>query len=149
MLGAPLGPCVNIAGQWIASEQGTLRCTLTANGESDTETDPISGSSIVTISQNGCHVSYSSPDILSAFGSGQSPRQGEVEGTKVEFSGILGELASGFTYQKNLMEISGTVQGNVINLTGTGTLIASGTWEGMATNFSCTAATTATFTRWQ
>ncbi len=143
------GACVNIAGQWVGSEKGTLRCTLTVNGESDTETDPISGGDFITISQQGCQVSYTSSSITAAFGSGQSLRQGQVEGTNVTFSGIMGLLATGFTYQKNLVEESGTIQNNVINLNGTGTLIASGVWQGMNTTFSCTATTTATMTKWQ
>ena len=144
-----VGACVTIAGQWVASEKGTLRCTLTVNGESDTETDPINNGDIVTISQQGCQVSYTSANITAAFGSGQSLRQGQVEGANVKFSGIMGQLAPGFSYAKNSYEASGTVQNNAINLTGSGTLIASGVWQGMNTTFSCTATTTATLTRWQ
>jgi uncharacterized protein (TIGR03437 family) len=145
----PAGGCANIAGQWVTSEKGTLTCTLTANGESDTETDPINNGDIVTISQQGCQASYTSASITAAFGSGQSLRQGKVEGANVTFSGIMGELAPGFSYQKNLVELAGTLQNNVISLAGTGTLVASGVWQGMNTTFSCTATTTATMTKWQ
>lgn len=142
------GACVNLAGRWMATEKGTLTCTVTVNGDSDTETDPINGSDIITISQQGCNVSYTSSSMMAAFGSGQSVRQGVVEGSNVRFSGIMGELAAGFTYQKNTFDASGTVGGNTINLTGSGALAGSGIWQGMNTTFSCTATTTATMTKW-
>jgi uncharacterized protein (TIGR03437 family) len=140
--------CMNIAGQWLTSETGTLACTVTVGGESDTETDPISGSDIITISQQGCDVSYTSASIMSAFGSGKTLRQGIVEGSNVSFLGIMGELAAGFTYQKNVVTLSGSVGSNVINLTGSGSLLASGIWVGQSTTFSCTANTKATMTKW-
>ena len=141
--------CTNIAGTWVTTEKGTLTCTVTANGQSDTETDSINGGDLVTISQQDCQVSYTSSSITAAFGSGKSVRQGTVAGTSVTFSGIMGELASGFTYQKNVFQATGSVQNNVISLNGTGTLIGSGMWQGMNTTFSCTANTTSTMTKFQ
>ena len=138
------GVCANIAGQWLAAEKGTLTCTLTLNGQSDTETDPVDGSDTVTISQQGCNVSYTSQSIMAAFGSGQSVRQGQVEGTNVKVSGVMGQLAPDFSYQKNVFEASGAAGNNVINLVGSGTLTGSGVWQGKNATFSCTAATTAT-----
>ncbi len=145
----PTSGCADIAGRWVVSEKGTLTCTLTVGGESVTETDPVNSGDLVTLSQQGCQVSYTSTSITSAIASGQSPRQGTIEGVNITFSGIMGQLASGFTYEKNLFESSGTVQNNVINLTGSGTLIGSGLWQGMNTRFSCTASTTATMTSFQ
>jgi trimeric autotransporter adhesin len=143
------GACVNIAGQWVVSETGRLTCTVTVGGESDTETDPINGGDLITMSQQGCNVSYTSPSMMAAFGAGSSIRQGQVQGSNVKFTGIMGELAPGFKYDKNLMEASGAIGDGVINLTGSGTLNASGVWMGMNTTFSCTASTTAKFTRFQ
>jgi trimeric autotransporter adhesin len=143
------GECVNIAGQWVASETGKLTCTVTVGGESDTETDPISGGDLITMSQQGCKVSYTSPSMMAEFGAGSSVRQGEVKGSTVTFTGIMGQLGAGFTYDKNVMQATGSVGDGVINLTGSGTLNGSGTWMGMATTFSCTASTTATLTKFQ
>lgn len=143
------GACVNIAGQWFGSEKGTLTCTVTVNGESATETDPVNGSDLITITQQGCQVSYTSASIMAAFGAGQSLRQGQVEGNSVKFTGIMGQLAAGFTYQQNLVDSSGTVTGNVINLASSGVLKASGMWQGVSTTFSCTATTSSTLARWQ
>jgi trimeric autotransporter adhesin len=144
----PAPACVSIAGEWLATETGTLTCTITVNGESETDTDSISGGDIITMSQQGCQVSYTSRRIMSAFGAGKDLRQGIVEGANVRFSGIMGELAPGFTSEKNLFEASGALEDNVINLTGSGTLIANGVWEGMNMKFSCTARTTATLKKW-
>jgi len=142
------GACMNIAGQWLGTEKGTMTCTVTVSGQSETETDPVNSSDLITISQQGCQVSYTSRSMMAAFGSAQSLRQGEVDGSNVKFSGIMGQLAAGFSYDKNLYEASGTVGSRVINLTGSGALLGRGLWQGMDTTFSCTAATTATLTKW-
>jgi hypothetical protein len=84
---------------------------------------------------------------MATFGSGNAVRQGAVDGANVKFSGIMGQLAPGFSYEKNLVEASGVVGNRVINLTGTGTLLGSGVWQGMNTTFSCMATTTSTFTK--
>ena len=143
------GPCLNIAGQWVASERGSLTCTVTVNGTSETETDPISSGDLVTMSQQGCQVSYTSASITAEFGSGRSVRQGQVNGANVTFTGIMGQLAPGFNYEKNYFEASGTVQSGVIRLAGSGMLIGSGVWQGMNAKFSCTATTSATLTKFQ
>ena len=91
---SPASACVNISGTWVASEKGTLNCTLTANGQPVTEIDPpIDGVDVITISQQGCQVSYTSSSITAAFGSGKSVRQGTVAGSNVTFTGIMGQLA--------------------------------------------------------
>ncbi len=141
------GPCLNIAGEWAASEKGTLTCTLTVNGESETDTDPISSGDLVTISQQGCQFSYTSTSIAAGFGSSRSVRQGQVTDSNVTITGIMGQLAAGFNYEKNVFEAVGTVQNGVIHLTGSGTLVGNGIWQGMNTRFSCSANTVATLTK--
>ena len=54
----PNSQCANISGNWNASESGSYTTTIVAPIESDSFTDPISGSGSTTITQTGCSIQY-------------------------------------------------------------------------------------------
>ena len=144
----PEGGCLNIAGEWGVEETGTLACTLTAEGETETFTDPISGSASVTILQEPGACSFSFNREVPGFGI--TVRNGEIEGNRLTFSGIAGIPIPGATLTSNNLEATGQVEGDVMNVS------ASSLLEGTApapeapggiVNVSCTTTTNAVFSR--
>ena len=128
-------PCTYIAGNWNASETLNLTCCLGG----DCETDTFSGTDTITIQQNECNISY---DVyLSGYGT--FPRTGTINGNKIQLSGLLAILQPWCTTTQNTVDIKGTVNGDQINLQGSG--IINGTCDGYS--FSCTGNSTATLTR--
>jgi hypothetical protein len=131
----PCPPCMNIAGSWYASETVTLTCCIYG----DCETDTFSGTNTVTIQQNGCNISY---DVyLSGYGT--FPRTGTIDANKIQLSGLFAVLQPGCTATQNIVNVNGTVNGDQINLQGSG--IINGTCDG--NSFTCTGNSTATLTR--
>ena len=131
----PCPPCANIAGDWNAYEELTLKCCL----GTDCETGNFSGTDIITIQQNECNISY---DIyISGYGS--FTRTGTINGNEIQLSGLFVVLQPWCTEKKNNVNINGTVNGDQINLTGLGK--ASGTCDG--DSFSCTGNSNAILTR--
>lgn len=128
-------PCTNIAGYWNASETVNFTCCLAGECESDS----ISGTNTVLIHQNGCNISYN----LDMGVYGTVTRTGSIDGNKIHLSGIFVLLSPSCTPTQNRVDINGTVNGDQINLTGSG--IAEGTCDGDSA--SCTGSSTATFTR--
>ena len=128
-------PCTNIAGDWYGSETVTITCCLGG----DCETDTFSGTDIITIQQNECNISY---DIdVSGFGS--FSRKGTINGNKIQLSGKFAILQPWCKAKKNKVDINGKVNGDRINLKGSGKV--TGTCDGY--DFSCTGDSTATLTR--
>jgi uncharacterized protein (TIGR03437 family) len=157
--------CATVGGSWNASETGSITGTLTAAGETDSETDPISGSGTVTVTQNGCSISYS-PITENGFLNGDSSllRTGTVSGNNVAVSGQLVVLASVESVEEqenpglvigsvnvgsNILNASGTVSGNTMTLNGSGSFTASGTFSYSGVNgaysLTITSSSTATF----
>jgi hypothetical protein len=129
--------CVNIAGNWNFTDSGTVTCTC--GGETDTEN--ISGSGTVNISQNGCNVSWSVP-----LNGVNYSRSGTVSGNIIQVSGIfVVPLVGGVNITQNTYSASGTISEDTktINLNGSGS--ASGSYEGIA--FSCSGTDTVALTR--
>ncbi len=128
-------PCADISGDWYITE--TLDVTCCENGFclSDTE----SGSGTIKIQQDGCHISY---DVYFP-GEGYFPRSGSIDGNEFNFSGILMIVEPGCTVYQNVINSSGTVNGDQINGTSSG--IVNGSCNG--SSFSCTANSTITGTR--
>lgn len=131
----PEEPCVNISGSWTATEKVNLSCCVGG----DCETVTVSGKDTVTIKQNGCNLSYD----LYVPGYGSYKRSGTIDRNNIHFSGIFAILNPSCNATQNSVNMSGTVNGNRINLQGSGK--ANGSCEGL--NFSCTGYSTAEFTR--
>jgi hypothetical protein len=74
---------------------------------------------------------------------GTATRTGTVDGNNIHLSGIFVILSPSCTETQSRVEINGTVNGDEINLTGSG--IAERTCYG--DSGSCTGRSTATFTR--
>lgn len=128
-------PCMNIAGSWYASETVTMTCCIYG----ECETDTFSGTDTITIQQNYCNISY---DVyLSGYGT--FPRTGTIDSNKIQLSGLFAILQPWCTATQNVVDITGTVNGDQINLQGSGTI--NGTCDG--DSFSCTGGSTATLTR--
>jgi hypothetical protein len=125
--------CADIAGTWSGTE--TIALTCTAAGENLSEM--ISDSGTIIITQTGCDVGFTLP----GFNLG---RTGQVQGNTMSFSGpFLVPLLEGIMFDSNSMTALGTVNGDQISLSGTGS--ATGTVEGLSA--TCTGTSTASFTR--
>ena len=125
--------CTNIAGDWNASETGTVTCTV--NGE--TETELVSGTGIVTFFQNGCDISY---DVLTELGT--LSRTGTVSQVDLHLSGIAGIFPDCLLTQNNIT-VNGTIDGNIINLSSS--FIVTASCDGQSV--SCTGTSTAVLSR--
>lgn len=126
-----VSPCTNIAGNWFGTETVTVTCCLGG----DCETETISVTDTITIQQSGCNISYD----IDTFS-----RTGSIQGNKIQMSGPFAiPLVGGVDFTQNIVAIEGTINGDVINATGSA--IATGSFEGM--NFSCTGNSTAVLTR--
>ncbi len=134
--------CVNIAGDWQVNERGTLTCTFTAEGESETDSEPFSGSARVTMFQDpgGCAVRYN-PGIQGG------ERTGRIVGDRLTVRGLAAIPSPELTLTKNVFEAAGQVMSNMFTLLGTGTLEGSGTEDGVTVQFVCTIQSQADFTR--
>jgi|GEM_PF-1964668 len=127
--------CVNIAGRWNYSENGTLTCE--AQGEA--VTDPISDTGTVDIVQEGCNISYAGP------GPGAVRRTGQIRNNMITLSGILvSSPGGGVTLSENSFTATGAVNAlDQFTLSGTG--VIRGTDSGIP--FSCTLNSIGNFTR--
>ncbi len=125
--------CVDVSGNWRASETVTVTCV--ANGENETAME--SGIGTVFIDQNGCDISYTPPMT-------NTPRTGTLDGNKIELSGsFVIPLISDVTFNNNIVLVKGLVEGNQIILNGTGN--ADGRGGGIS--FSCNGNSSATLTK--
>jgi hypothetical protein len=131
----PCPLCINIAGSWYASETVTLTCCIYGNCETDT----FSGTDTITIQQNGCNISYD----LYISGYGTFSRTGTIDANNIHLSGLFVVLQPWCTATQNVVNADGAVNGDQINLHGSG--IANGTCDG--DSFSCTGSSNATLTR--
>lgn len=127
--------CANIAGNWNGTETVTINCCLGG----DCDTDTFSGTTTITIQQNGCDISYD----IDISGLGTFSRTGTINGNNIQLSGLFAILQPSCSASQNSITISGTVNGDQINLQGSG--IVNGTCDGVS--FSCTGDSTATLTR--
>src|SRR5271170_4750041 len=122
MLAAPpaTAQCTNIAGNWTASESGTLTLALTASdGESDTETEPVSGSGVVTITQTGtCTFQYIPIGLngVALLNPASAARTVTVNGSSVQITGIFAEINYAAAEQEGITITS--VNPNVYSGTG-------------------------------
>jgi hypothetical protein len=167
--------CTNIAGSWTGTETGTVTLSLSASdGESSNETDPVSGSGVVTIAQTGtCAFQYSP---LATSGSAlvnsnltpsqlaQLVRTVTVSGNNVTETGVFAILNTAAAAQQglNITAVTGNVEtgtGQVdtshapwkISMTGSANMVVTGNAvsNGQTVTFTLTvaAATTVTFTQ--
>jgi hypothetical protein len=132
----PTSKCTNIAGAWRVSETVTITCC----SEGYCETETFKGTSTVTFQQKGCNISYS--DTIDGY---TFTRSGAIDGNKIKMSGLFAilEPGSGCTATQNSIVLNGTVDGNQMNLQGSG--ILKGQCDGFS--FSCTGRSTAELTR--
>ncbi|MEF3076332.1 hypothetical protein V2P20_14980 [Methylobacter sp. Wu1] len=127
--------CINIAGRWNFSENGTFTCQ--AEGEQPF-TDPISDTGTFDILQNGCNISYTGP------GPDPIKRTGQINGNMVTLSGVLVVPGSGVALSENSFTATGAVNApDEFTLSGTGQI--RGTDSGVP--FSCTLNSIGKFTR--
>jgi hypothetical protein len=126
--------CINIAGRWNYSENGTFTC----QSEGEAFTDPISDTGTIDILQDGCSISYTGP------GPDAIKRAGQIRGNMATLSGVLTPPVSGITLSENSFTASGAVNTpNQFTLSGTGRL--EGADSGIP--FSCTLNSIGKFTR--
>ncbi len=140
------GAAANIAGKWNWSESGSITCTIHVEGYGDeTETDPVAGSTILTIVQNGSNVSWTVN-----FSGTNYPRTGTIEGSYIQASGqFIVPLIGSITFTQNTYTAQGTVSsdGNTLNLNGSGNAAGSGSYLEIPFTFTCTGASTVVATR--
>lgn len=139
--------CINIGGEWQGSERGTLTCTLSVGGESETDTQSFSGSAHVTLFQDpGSYaVRYTPPGIPNGIQGGE--RTGFIVGDRLTVRGIAAVALPGVTLTKNTIEASGQVSPNAFTLMGTGSLEGSAVEDGVTLRFVCTLQSQADLTR--
>jgi hypothetical protein len=126
--------CTNVGGMWDAVEDVHVTCTLAGQ---PSETDTLHGAGRVSITQNGCALSYVVPNS-------SITRTGVIDGQHVRFSGPFALALSGdVQFSRNSVSIEGDLQGSRMVLQGSG--MAEGTAQG--SSFVCTGKSTATFTR--
>jgi hypothetical protein len=167
--------CTNIAGSWTGTETGTVTLSLSASdGETANETDAVSGSGVVTITQTGtCTFQYSPlatsgsslvNSNLTASQLAQLVRTVTVSGNNVTETGVFAILNTAAAAQQglNITAVTGNVEtgtGQVdtshapwkISMTGSANMVVTGNAmsNGQTVTFTLTvaAATTATFTQ--
>jgi uncharacterized protein (TIGR03437 family) len=158
--------CATVGGSWNVSESGTENETLTAAGQTATGSVGIYGSGNVSISQNGCSIQYT-PIVsgLTAAQLAQLVRSGSVSGNNVMVTGELtllsiveqqeesanpGLVVNTGNVTANTLTATGTVSGNSMQLTETGSFAANGSFydQGISGNYtiSITSSSTANFT---
>jgi hypothetical protein len=91
----------------------------------------------VDIKQDGCNISYTVPEV-------DIPRVGTIDGNNISYTGpLVIPFLDNVEFAENNVSINGMVNGNRIELFGTGK--ASGTIDDLP--FSCTGNSTSIFTR--
>lgn len=142
------GACTAIPGKWNVTEKGTLTCSITAEGQTETFTDPINGEGTISITQQNCTFSYD--PLNSGYPSGirAARREGSISGNSLTVRGLAILPAPGATLSENQFEGTGELSGSTINLSGIGKFTAMAVGEGgIPVKISCTSNTTAQFTR--
>jgi hypothetical protein len=145
----PIGECVDVGGQWFATESGSGTLTITALGETDTEPLRISGQGPVTIIQDGCSIRYTPVPVGGLFTREEAAsleRTGSIAGNQVSVQGRAAVTLSAVPgiritqVQENQYQASGEVVAGVLTLRGIGTFRASGTFsiEGQSGSFTAT-----------
>jgi hypothetical protein len=158
--------CANLAGNWTASESGSVTLGLTASdGESYTQTDPVSGSGLITITLTGpCTFQYNPVPLngsallssnLTASQLASLVRTITVSGKSITETGVFAILNTAAASQEGLTitgvtgnQETGTGQVNTssspysLTLTATADLVVTGT----ATNNGQTVSFTLTIT---
>lgn len=146
------GNCANIAGPWNMNETATLRCNDTVAGQTETTSDPLSASRSVTIVQDSgsCSFRYD-PGSIGAGKLIQYDRTqvtGSIAGTSITASGGTLIPAAGVQLIDSSFQASGSVSGDNIALSGTGSAHIQQTVDGgMVADIACTITSTAAFTR--
>jgi len=134
----------NLAGNWNYAESGSVTYTITALGETETDTQPVSGSGIVTVVQHLTNVSWTPPGTSYA-------RRGTITGNYVQVSGIgcAALLGADVTFTENVSTAQGTVSadGRRMTLTGSTSCQGTGTYEGIPFTFRASGWSTVTMTR--
>ncbi|MEE4377846.1 MAG: hypothetical protein V2J55_10100 [Candidatus Competibacteraceae bacterium] len=129
----PSPSCVDIAGFWDVIETATADCMVLGQSEKLTQ----SAMGQVDIKQDGCNISYTVPEV-------DIPRVGTIDGNNISYTGpLVIPFLDNVEFAENNVSINGMVNGNRIELFGTGK--ASGTIDDLP--FSCTGNSTSIFTR--
>ena len=126
--------CASIAGTWAVSDTATISCSGSFGSGSNTET----ATGNITISQNGCNISFVSP--------ANTLRSGTINSNNaIQVSGAVALASAGVTFTQNRIDFTGTLasSGRRIDLTGSGG--ATGSSQGVPG--SCTASSTEVLTR--
>lgn len=137
------GECANIAGEWEAEEEVEVSCTI----DDETDTITLSGFADVTIEQDGCNVRWQSPELEDE---GIPPRTATLQGNRLTGSGkFIFDIPGGpdLDFTHNTATYQGTINGNQIDLTGSGSAAGEACQGGDCVDFSCTGTSTGLFTR--
>lgn len=163
--------CANLAGSWTFSESGSVTISITASdGESGSETDPVSGTGNVTITQTGpCTFQYIPIPLNGSSWLNQNltpaqlaslVRTVRVNGNNAQETGMFAVInyaaaaQSGITISSvnpNVYTATGQVTTNVVDnkiltMTGTGDVVVTGTGTYLGQPISFTITITATST---
>jgi hypothetical protein len=136
----------NLAGNWNYAESGSVTSTITYAGVTETDTQPVSQSGTVGVTQNLTEICLTPPGVGTSF-----RRCGSLRGNVVELSGIGCAPLPGLdmTFSVNSATARGTVSadGRRMTLTGSTSCQGTGTYEGIPFTFRASGWSTVTMTR--
>lgn len=139
----PISPCVNIDGEWLAEESVTFSCVIDGD---ETGEETVDGESDI-IKQNGYNVSWTSEDFEEL---GIPPRTATISGTMLQGSSkFILQVPGGpkLNFSRNTATYKGTINGNRITLSGSGSAKGEACQGGQCVDFSCSGTSTGLFTR--
>jgi very-short-patch-repair endonuclease len=140
----PTGECVNIAGEWYGEESVTYSCIIDGD---ETGEETVDGETDIIIEQNDCNVSWTSEDFEDL---GIPPRTATIKGNTLQGSGkFILQTPEGpkLKFSQNAATYQGTINGNRITLSGSGSARGEVCDGGECVDFSCTGTSTGLFTR--
>ncbi len=110
-------PCNDVSGYW----SGTETVTFTYVSSEGSDTDTYTGDATIFMNQDKCEISYEVPGTSYI-------RSGTIDGNKLELSGLFMIPNPDVNFTRNVINITGNVNGDDMTLNGVGE--AEGTYEG-------------------
>jgi hypothetical protein len=125
--------CADVSGPWNVTETATITCYGSFGSGTQTQT----GSGSITMSQNGCSISFMSPE--------NTARSGTIDGSDLKLSGAAAVVNPAVVVARNRIDFTGVLSadGNTIDLTGSGSV--QGSYQG--TSGGCSVSSSEAFTR--
>jgi len=134
----------NLAGTWNYTESGSITYMVTAAGQTETFTEPVGASDVVTVVQSLKNISWTSPWTAAGV-------SGTITGTAVQVSGpgCVAAPGSDVTVTASAYTTHGTLSadGRTMNLTAFTSCEATGTSEGIPFTLRVSGPSTVQMTR--